>query len=246
MGGARPAKCVVKPMKHFETVSEHSRVERTPVRGGSLSTAATLFETEGLKPFSIQSPTGLVGSFEWMHSVGHGDLDTCSVHHWKLGTPNGPLTEGTCRNCGATRMFGNSDDAIDELAGRRKGFNGEPASTCLDCGVTLRAKTSKRCRPCATKKLNVYAATTRVDLTNRVYSYVACARCGREMRSNSAGRHTPEACARQFCECGARKAKCSATCMACARPKRGENPKVGPTMTAAETDIWTARMRVGA
>ena len=30
------------------------------------------------------------------------------VHHWEIEIPNGPVSEGVCKNCGATREFLNS------------------------------------------------------------------------------------------------------------------------------------------
>ncbi|MGB4863330.1 MAG: hypothetical protein WBO97_12790 [Tepidiformaceae bacterium] len=35
------------------------------------------------------------------------DTPVC-VHHWKLGVPASGITPGVCRECGATREFGQS------------------------------------------------------------------------------------------------------------------------------------------
>ena len=34
-------------------------------------------------------------------------LISCA-HHWQIATPNGEMSEGTCKFCGATRSFLNS------------------------------------------------------------------------------------------------------------------------------------------
>lgn len=41
-------------------------------------------------------------------------LVTC-VHHWRIAEPGAPNSEGVCVNCGATREFGNTDEAIADL-----------------------------------------------------------------------------------------------------------------------------------
>ena len=40
--------------------------------------------------------------------------DACK-HHWRLETPNGPTSTGTCKLCGASREFQNSEDGISSL-----------------------------------------------------------------------------------------------------------------------------------
>lgn len=34
------------------------------------------------------------------------------THRWRIAEPNGPYSEGVCRECGATRMFGNSEESV--------------------------------------------------------------------------------------------------------------------------------------
>lgn len=41
---------------------------------------------------------------------------TC-IHHWRIETPNGPTSQGSCRRCGATRAFLNADPQ-DIFAGK--------------------------------------------------------------------------------------------------------------------------------
>lgn len=36
---------------------------------------------------------------------------TC-VHHWRIDSPNGRESVGTCKRCGATRVFSNSNDSV--------------------------------------------------------------------------------------------------------------------------------------
>ncbi len=35
------------------------------------------------------------------------------THHWLIEEPNGPLSQGTCRACGATRTFRNWIEEIE-------------------------------------------------------------------------------------------------------------------------------------
>ena len=35
------------------------------------------------------------------------------THHWLIDEPNGPLSQGTCRACGATRVFRNWIEEIE-------------------------------------------------------------------------------------------------------------------------------------
>ncbi len=46
--------------------------------------------------------------FEGMDSM------TCT-HFWRLDSPNGPISHGVCKKCGAVRDFTNSPDGIDTL-----------------------------------------------------------------------------------------------------------------------------------
>ena len=34
------------------------------------------------------------------------------VHHWRIESPNGRTSAGTCRRCGATRDFANSTENV--------------------------------------------------------------------------------------------------------------------------------------
>jgi hypothetical protein len=34
------------------------------------------------------------------------------VHHWRIESPNGRESQGTCRRCGATRNFSNSTESV--------------------------------------------------------------------------------------------------------------------------------------
>jgi hypothetical protein len=36
-----------------------------------------------------------------------GDRDSGCRHHWVIGTPSGPTSEGRCKLCGTTRSFHN-------------------------------------------------------------------------------------------------------------------------------------------
>ncbi len=44
------------------------------------------------------------------------------VHHWRLTEPEGPVADGTCLRCGASRRFSNVffGDAADPAAIRRR------------------------------------------------------------------------------------------------------------------------------
>jgi len=35
------------------------------------------------------------------------------THHWLIEEPNGPLSQGTCCSCGATRLFRNWIEEIE-------------------------------------------------------------------------------------------------------------------------------------
>lgn len=48
---------------------------------------------------------------------------TACRHHWRLEEPNGHFAQGSCQACGAIKVFGNSEEAIDQLVlGRQKTY----------------------------------------------------------------------------------------------------------------------------
>ena len=48
--------------------------------------------------------------------------DSDCIHHWMIGRPNGPTSEGTCKICGLTQEFKNSiqGSGWDRDGGRRR------------------------------------------------------------------------------------------------------------------------------
>lgn len=41
---------------------------------------------------------------------------TCeTAHHWRIAEPGAPNSDGVCVNCGATREFGNSEEAAYKI-----------------------------------------------------------------------------------------------------------------------------------
>lgn len=47
------------------------------------------------------------------------------VHHWRIAEPNGPVSEGRCLHCGATRQYRNWDVQTDRFnaEGRAPGLS---------------------------------------------------------------------------------------------------------------------------
>ena len=68
------------------------------------------------------------------------------VHHWRIDTPNGPVSEGRCR-CGTRRTFRNSYDALAAHAHGHAPINEQkiaargvrPKVACERCGKTCAA-----------------------------------------------------------------------------------------------------------
>ncbi len=42
-------------------------------------------------------------------------------HHWRIGEPNGPTSEGCCNGCGARRPFNNWLPDLDFVGGNHNG-----------------------------------------------------------------------------------------------------------------------------
>ncbi len=40
-------------------------------------------------------------------------ISPAHTHHWLIEEPNGPVSQGTCRSCGATRVFRNWIEEIE-------------------------------------------------------------------------------------------------------------------------------------
>jgi hypothetical protein len=63
------------------------------------------------------------------------------VHHWKIASPDGPTSHGTCRRCGAERKFPNYDpDTLwgpeEDRAGRAERIRAVKARASASTGVS--------------------------------------------------------------------------------------------------------------
>ena len=74
---------------------------------------------------------------------------TCQ-HHWKIDSPRGALSQGTCKRCGEVREFRNSttDYVWDDDSGRQgyspwRGIKGTPARGASDDGDDSMAAASR-------------------------------------------------------------------------------------------------------
>ena len=53
-------------------------------------------------------------------------MNKCN-HHWHIESPDGPESKGTCKLCGATRAFLNSDPAL-QTSKKARAYGLEPSS----------------------------------------------------------------------------------------------------------------------
>ncbi|MDP6495049.1 MAG: helix-turn-helix transcriptional regulator [Dehalococcoidia bacterium] len=51
------------------------------------------------------------------------------THHWVIGIPHGPLSEGICQHCGEKREFRNSEELISPWSSRQASARRNGAAT---------------------------------------------------------------------------------------------------------------------
>ena len=62
---------------------------------------------EGLTQFQGSLGNGILSQVDGISQANLHPIEEC-VHFWLIETPNGPTSQGTCKQCGKVQLFRNS------------------------------------------------------------------------------------------------------------------------------------------
>ena len=84
--------------------------------------------------FLLEVNTAVKSLFQKQAAVADESEDGGCQHHWVIEKPNGPFSDGVCRNCGEERRFMNS------IEGGSSWGNDSPSSSSLTGGLKLKTE----------------------------------------------------------------------------------------------------------